>query len=158
MSIIIRVDHQQIEQLDLSPAVTVIEDLKKNQELVTAEQKIKFEINYSLSENDPRELSEIPEIRLWFVALNARYGWLPFLLDWREGELARYTAMLVPHEFKRSEGIVYNPEALDIFIMGKVFVLHEWLKNQGITGNSRLKAMAQIFGYDLDDTFFTLLN
>jgi len=158
MSIVIRIEQQQIEQLDLSPVVMVIEDLKKNQGLMAAEQKIKFEINYSLSENDPRELSEIPEIRLWFVALDARYGWLPFLLDWREGELARYAAMLVPHEFKRSEGIVYNPEALDIFIMGKVFVLHEWLKNQGITGNSRLKAMAQIFGYDLDDAFFTLLN
>jgi len=42
--------------------------------------------------------------------------------------------------------------------MGKVFTLHQWLKSQGVTGNSGLKAMAQIFGYDLDDSFFALLG
>jgi len=29
-------------------------------------------------------------------------------------ELARYTAMLVPHQFSSKEGIQYNPEALEI--------------------------------------------
>lgn len=47
---------------------------------------------------DPRELSEMPDIRLWFVRLDAAYPWLPVVLDWRAGELARYTAMLVPHQ------------------------------------------------------------
>ena len=158
MSILVKVDHGQIEKLDLFPIMDVIDNLQKVGGLISAEQQVKFEINYSLSDTDPREFSEVPEIRLWFVALDAKYPWLPFLLDWREGELARYGAMLVPHEFKRGEGIVYNSEALDILIMGKVFVLYDWLKDQGISGNSRLKAMAQIFGYDLDDGFFGLLR
>lgn len=154
----ITVNHQHIEALDLSPVSTIIEQLEIKEGILSAEQQIQFKLDYILPENDPRELSEIPEIRLWFIALNARYPWFPILLNWREGELARYTAMLVPHEFKRTEGIQYNSEALDIFIMSKVFTLHQWLKNQGVTGNSRLKAMAQIFGYDLDDSFFALLN
>ena len=66
---------------------------------------------------DPRELSEIPEVRLWFIRLDARYPWLPFLLDWKAGELALYTAMLVPHQFSVKEGIQYNLEALEIFLM-----------------------------------------
>ncbi len=158
MTILIKIGDRQIENLDLSPVVTIIEELIKENKIIESEQQIKFEINYSRAETDPRELSEIAEIRLWFIALDVRYNWLPFLLDWKEGELPRYVAMLVPHQFKRNEGIQYNQEALDIFIMQKVFLLNTWLKTQGITGNSRLKSMAQIFGYDLEDSFFDLIN
>ena len=73
--------------------------------IVTAEPKeflertIGFTINYTREDpSDPRELSEFPDIRLWFVRLDATYPWLPVLLDWRAGELARYAAMLVPHQ------------------------------------------------------------
>lgn len=60
---------------------------------------IGFTINYKKEDpRDPRELSEFPDIRLWFVRLDATYPWLPVLLDWRAGELARYAAMLVPHQ------------------------------------------------------------
>lgn len=63
------------------------------------ERTIGFTINYTREDpNDPRELSEFPDIRLWFVRLDATYPWLPVLLDWRAGELARYAAMLVPHQ------------------------------------------------------------
>lgn len=158
MTILIKIGDRQIKNLDLSPAVTIIEELIKENKITESEQQIKFEINYTREETDPRELSEIAEIRLWFIALDVRYNWLPFLLDWKEGELPRYVAMLVPHQFKRNEGIQYNQEALDIFIMQKVFLLNTWLKTQGITGNSRLKSMAQIFGYDLEDSFFDLIN
>ena len=92
-------------------------------------------------------------MRLWFVRLDAVYPWVPFLLDWKAGEFARYAAMLVPHQFNRSEGIQYNPEALEIFMMNKIFVLSDWLKFQGIPSNFRLKSMAQLLGYDLDDDF-----
>lgn len=47
---------------------------------------------------DPRELSELPDVRLWFVRLDTAYPWLPAVLDWRAGELGRYAAMLVPHQ------------------------------------------------------------
>lgn len=63
------------------------------------ERTIGFTINYTREDpHDPRELSELPNIRLWFVRLDAIYPWLPVVLDWRAGELARYAAMLVPHQ------------------------------------------------------------
>ena len=157
MSIKVQVNQQQIQQLDLSPVTTTIEALEQRGEILTLEQQIVFEIDYPRAETDPRELSEIEEIRLWFIALDSLYPWLPFCLNWREGELARYTAMVVPHQFNRSEGIQFNSEALDIFIMNKTFTLNSWLKQHNAKSNSRLKAMAQIFGYDLDDSFLKLL-
>ncbi|BAQ62424.1 hypothetical protein GM3708_2830 [Geminocystis sp. NIES-3708] len=158
MTVNITINQNHIYKLDLSPVEIIIEELGKPQEILTLEQQIVFNIDYPREETDPRELSEIPEIRLWFIALDSRYPWLPFSLNWRDGELVRYTAMLVPHTFSRTEGIQYNSEALDIFIMNKIFTLHRWLKQQNIKGNSRLKAMAQIFGYDLEDSFFELLS
>lgn len=153
----IQINQTQIEQLDLSPVIDLIEKLEQSSDILNLEQQIVFDIDYPRSENDPRELSEIPEIRLWFIALDSLYPWLPFCLNWREGELARYAAMLVPHRFNRTEGIQYNSEALDIWMMQKTFTLSRWLKQQGIKTHSRLKAMAQIFGYDLDDRIFELL-
>ncbi len=157
MAITIKINQNHIKQLDLSPVEKVIEDSEKHQEILILEQQLVFNIDYPREETDPRELSEIPDIRLWFIALDSLYPWLPFCLNWRDGELARYAAMLVPHSFNRVEGIQYNTEALDIFVMAKTFTLHRWLKQQNIKGNSRLKAMAQIFGYDLEDSFFDLL-
>lgn len=158
MSLKINLHSKQINQLDLTPISTVIETLITNNEISAKEQKLTFIIDYPLEPNDPRELSEIPEIRLWFIRVDGLYPWLPFLLDWKNGELARYTAMLVPHEFKRNEGIQYNSEALDIFVMSKIFILTNWLKQQNITGNSRLKSMAQMLGYEIDESFFKTIN
>ena len=157
MSIKVQVNQEQIQQLDLSPVTTTIEALEQRGEILTLEQQIVFEIDYPRDELDPRELSEIEEIRLWFIALDSLYPWFPFFLNWREGELARYAAMIVPHEFHRTEGIQYNSQALDIFVMSKTFTLNKWLKQQNAKSNSRLKAMAQIFGYDLGDEFLQLI-
>ncbi|PSB06778.1 DUF1817 domain-containing protein [Pleurocapsa sp. CCALA 161] len=155
MTVKIALNHQAIACLDLS--------LVKNQitpwlaKIADYEQQLQLAISFERSENDPRELSEIPEIRLWYVRLDTIYPWLPFLLDWKAGELARYAAMLVPHQFNRNEGIIFNPEALEIFVMNKIFVLSDWLKEQGIPERSRLKSMAQLFGYELNDAFFNLI-
>lgn len=157
MTLKIAINTDSINNLDLSSALKVIEELPKDKEIVAYEQKLKFDINYQRDETDPRELSEIPEIRLWFVRLDAMYPWLPFLLDWKGGELAVYAAMLVPHQFSRSEGIIFNPEALEIFVMQKIFVVAEWLKQRDITSKSHLQSMAQMLGYDLDDSFFKLV-
>lgn len=156
MTIKIVLEGKAIANLDLSTAQNQIEPLFE-QKIADYEQQLQFAIDYPREESDPRELSEIPEIRLWFVRLDAVYPWLPFLLDWKTGELTRYTAMLVPHQFNRSEGIMFNPEALEIFVMNKIFVLSDWLKQQGISERSRLKAMAQLFGYELDDAFFEMI-
>ncbi|MEA5619159.1 CRR6 family NdhI maturation factor [Cronbergia sp. UHCC 0137] len=158
MTIIITINNHTINNLELSPALTVIEPLMQNKSIGSYEQQLQFEINYEQEVGDPRELSEIPELRLWFVRLDARYPWLPFLLDWKAGELARYTAMLVPHQFMSKEGIQYNPEALEIFLMHKIFILSDWLKQQSIPNKFRLKSFAQILGYELDDAFFELIK
>jgi hypothetical protein len=63
------------------------------------ERSVGFVINYEREDPyDPRELSEMSDVRLWFVRLDAAYPWLPIVLDWDAGELARYSAMLVPHQ------------------------------------------------------------
>lgn len=156
MTIKIILDHQAIASLDLSSVKNHLAPLLPGK-IADYEQQLQLAIAFEREESDPRELSEIPEIRLWYVRLDATYPWLPFLLDWKAGELARYTAMLVPHQFNRNEGIMFNPEALEIFVMNKIFVLSEWLKAQGISERSRLKSMAQLFGYELDDVFFDLI-
>lgn len=154
MTITIALNAQQINNLDLSPATTAISKLLEAGAIVSYEQQLRLDINYERDPLDPRELSEIPEIRLWFIRLDALYPWLPFLLDWKEGELARYVAMLVPHQFHRTDGIQYNPEALEIFLMHKIFILTEWLQQQGIKSNSKLMSLAQMLGYELDEGFF----
>lgn len=157
MTITIALSSECLHSLDLSPAATVIENLlQEKSALASHEQQLRFDIDYPREPEDPRELSEIPEVRLWFIRLDARYPWLPFLLDWKAGELARYTAMLVPHQFSAKEGIQYNPEALEIFLMQKLFVLTDWMQQLGIPSKSRLKSMAQLLGYDLDDSLFDL--
>ena len=153
MTIKLVLDTKAIASLDLATAKNQLEPLLE-QGIAEYEQQLQFVIDFPRGDDDPRELSEIPEIRLWYVRLDTVYPWLPFLLDWKAGELARYTAMLVPHQFNRSEGIIFNPEALEIFVMNKIFVLSDWLQEQGIPARSRLKSMAQLFGYELDDTFF----
>lgn len=122
------------------------------------EKQVKFEIVFPREAMDPRELSEIPEIRLWFIRLDAKYPGLPLLLDWQSGELARYVAMLVPHQFHPKDGIQFNPEALEIFVMHKVFVVMNWLRSQDISGRSRVQGMTQMLGYELDDEFFNVLG
>lgn len=158
MTITIALNSDCINSLDISPVATAIENLLlEKSALASYEQQLRFDIDYPRTPDDPRELSEIAEIRLWFIRLDSRYPWLPFLLDWKAGELGLYTAMLVPHQFSRKEGIQYNPEALEIFLMQKIFILNDWLQQQGIPSSSRLKSMGQILGYDLDDSMFELL-
>jgi hypothetical protein len=41
--------------------------------------------------------------------------------------------------------------------MQKIFILHDWLKQQGIPSHFRLKSLAQILGYELDDAFFEMI-
>ena len=82
---------------------------------------------------------------------------VPFLLDWEAQELGRYTAMLVPHQFGPN-GIEFNPEALELFLMQKIFALSDWMQQQGIASRIKLKFMAQMLSYELEDEFFDLLE
>src|SRR4028118_231186 len=106
MTITITLTSECLQKLDLSSVQTIINPLLQAQDNKSAyasiEQQITFNIEYARDPEDPRELSEIPEVRLWFIRLDAQYPWLPFLLDWKAGEFARYVAMLVPHQFHRT--------------------------------------------------------
>jgi len=154
----ITITQERIFNLDLSPVTQVVAEKLALGAIADHEQQLSLEIIFPREPEDPRELSEIPEIRLWYIRLDAQYPWIAFLLDWKGGEFARYVAMLVPHEFHRTEGIQYNPEALEIFVMHKVFTLTSWLAAQGISSKGRTQGMAKMLGYELDDDFFTLIK
>lgn len=161
MTIELEITADCLARLDLTPVTMAIApylNTDPQQPLTNLEQQIVWRIAEIREPDDPRELSEIPEIRLWFLRLDSLYPWLPFALDWKAGELGRYAAMLVPHQFSKTEGILFNPEALELFVMGKVFVLADWLRDRGLTARPRLQGMAQMLGYDLDDDFFALLG
>ncbi|KAL1226299.1 Protein CHLORORESPIRATORY REDUCTION 6 [Cardamine amara subsp. amara] len=156
------IDNDSIGRLDLSPfqRATGITSPSSAEPKVYLERSIGFTINYRRGDpGDPRELSEYPDIRLWFVRLDAMYPWLPLLLDWRAGELARYAAMLVPHQMSLRMGVVFNPEALELFVMNKVFVVYPWLKRHGVP-KPRLKTsdMARMLGFGIGDQLFDLLD
>lgn len=158
MTTTISLSPDTIANLDITPVKLQIEQWQTQGKISHQHQAIRFEIDYPRDPSDPRELSEIPEIRLWFIRLDVAYPWLPFLLDWEAGELARYTAMLIPHQFSVSEGIQFNPEALEIFVMRKVLVLTQWMQSEGNTGRQKLKLMTKSLGYELDDAFFNLIQ
>ncbi|MDY6781915.1 MAG: CRR6 family NdhI maturation factor [Cyanobacteriota bacterium] len=158
MSVKILLNSECLHNLELSPVTEKLEKWQVDGNLTDYEQQISFNIEYPREENDPRELSEISEVRLWFIRLDACYPWFLYLLDGKSGESYRYIAMLVPHQFSRSEGIQYNPEALEIFVMNKMFVLGNWLKQQGVSTPTKLKAIAQTLGYELEDDFFAMLG
>lgn len=156
---LISLTETQIQTLDLTAAEAVIQTVIQQIKTASAlsDINLRFEVQYARDDSDPRELSEIPEVRLWFIRLDSRYPWLPLILDWEAGELGRYAAMLIPHQFSPSEGIRYNPEALEIFVMSKVFISLDWMKQQDIMNRTYLKFMTQMLGYELDDSFFALL-
>jgi hypothetical protein len=156
MTVTIELTTELVHRIDTTAATAVIDALLAD--VLAHEQQLQFQIDFEREAGDPRELSEIPELRLWFIRLDAQYPWLPFFLDWKAGELARYVAMLVPHQFHPKDGVQFNPEALEIFVMQRVFVLMHWLQGQGIEGRSRIKAMTQMLGYELEDGFFDLLG
>lgn len=153
----ITLHESHLQTLDLTPAQEVIEPLLAEGKVLNGELGLRFVVDISRDPTDPRELSELPEVRLWFIRLDTYYPWLPLVLDWEAGELGRYAAMLVPHQFSPTEGIRYNPEGLEIFMMAKIFVIAAWLKGQGITQYTRLKFMTQMLGYEIDDGLFELL-
>ncbi|KAG1363246.1 Protein CHLORORESPIRATORY REDUCTION 6, chloroplastic [Cocos nucifera] len=160
------INNDVIRRLDLSP----IQALAANKCRTTGdsppepkellEHTVGFTINYEREDPyDTREVSEIPDIRLWFVRLDACYPWFPVVLDWRAGELARYAAMLVPHQISMRLGIVFNPEALELFVMKKSFIVYSWLKQQNIP-KPKLKTcdMARMLGFGLGDELFDLID
>jgi hypothetical protein len=56
-------------------------------------------------------------------------------------------------------GVVFNPEALELFVMKKVFAVEAWLKQQNHP-KPRLKTtdMAKMLGFGIGDELFDLIE
>lgn len=125
--------------------------------LLASAASVELVFDWPRQADDPRELSEIPELRLWSLRADACHPWLPLLLERAGGQLTRHVAMLIPHGFQRTEGIRFAPESLELWLTHRLFLLDHWLAQAGLSGRAGLGQMAAVLGYELDPAFWTPL-
>eukprot|EP00899_Mesostigma_viride_P017874 jgi/Mesvir1/26088/Mv06808-RA.1 len=160
----VRLMTSDIQRLDLGPFYAALQEYLLadggHRRLELLQHPVSFQIEYTAGgAEDPRELCEIPEVRLWFLRLDSECPWLPCVLDWRAGELARYAAMCVPHQVSRKDGIVYNPEALELFMTGKMFACYAWLEAAGLADPMpRIRDMYQVVGFRISTSIFDVIR
>ena len=145
-----------IQALDLSPlsAWAALEPSALLARAADPQQQLRFAFDWPRASDDPRELSEVPELRLWSLRADATYPWLPLVLERSGGELTRHVAMLLPHGFREAEGIRFAPEALELWITHRLFLLDGWALAAGLTCRSALAQMAAVLGLELDPAFW----
>ena len=119
---------------------------------------LSLRFDWPRADDDPRELSEIPEVRLWALRADAAHPWLPLLLERSSGELTRHVAMLLPHGFSRSEGIRFAPESLELWTTHRLFLLDGWARSLGLNCRQGLGQMAAVLGFELDGSFWQGLS
>ena len=155
-SLTIQLDQTSICSLDLRPLAPLCQR--------SPAQRFSFDGNVTLAivdwrdPQDPRELSEVPEVRLWHLFADQHCPWLPLVLGREDGMLSRYVAMLVPHRFSTSEGIHFHPEALELWITARWMALDAWCHREQLSGRRRLEQMATMLGFELDHSFWHLLD
>lgn len=144
-----------IRGLDLSP----LQPLRQGglAERLRQAGSLELHLDWPRPPEDPRELSEIPELRLWSLRADALDPWLPLLLERSSGQLTRHVAMLLPHGFSRNEGIRFAPESLELWITHRLFLLEEQGRAEGINCRGSLAQMAAVLGFELDPGFWTPL-
>ncbi len=153
-TVVVSADH--VRQLDLSVLKPWLELAPA--ELLERSGQLSLSFSWPQAAEDPREPSEIAELRLWSLRADAHYPWLTLLLERSSGQLCRHVAMQLPHSFSRSEGIRFAPASLELWITHRLFVLEAWGRSQGLTCRGQLTAMATVLGYDLDPHFWTALD
>ncbi|MFM7086656.1 MAG: CRR6 family NdhI maturation factor [Cyanobium sp.] len=144
-----------IRRLDLSPLDPLLQQ-PLAERLQTAG-LVELQLEWPRPAEDPRELSEIAEVRLWSLRADARDPWLPLLLERSSGQLTRHVAMLLPHGFSRQEGIRFAPESLELWITHRLFQLDELGRDAGLNCRGSLAQMAAVLGFELDPDFWTPL-
>jgi hypothetical protein len=151
----VAVSAEQIRSLELAP----IEALLHRQPLQHLETagSLELELDWPRAADDPRELSEIPEVRLWSLRADAACPWLPMLLERSSGQLTRHVAMLLPHGFSRQEGIRFAPESLELWITHRLFQLDQEARDAGVNCRGGLSEMAAVLGFELDPDFWSPL-
>lgn len=150
------VSSDAIRQLDLSPLEAWA--ALGPAELIGAAGSLELQYDWPRPAEDPREVSEIAEPRLWTLRADAHYPWLPLLLERAGGQLTRHVAMLLPHGFSRSEGIRFAPEALELWITHRFFLLDHWAGGHGLSCRQGLGQMAAVLGLELDSSFWDPLD
>lgn len=56
-------------------------------------------------------------------------------------------------------GLVYNPEALELFAMNKLFLVHEWLKARKVAKpEAKLNNMLRMLGFSISSQLFDLVE
>lgn len=141
-----------IRSLDLSPLATLA--ALPPRQMVAMGAALILDFDWPLAADDPRERSELPELRLWSLRADALCPWLPLLLDRSSGQLVRHVAMLLPHGFSRSEGLRFAPESLELWITHRLFLLDAWAQADGLNIRQGLGQMAAVLGFDLDPAFW----
>ena len=145
-----------IRHLDLS-ALAKYSD-RPLRELLSLGPVLELQFEWPRAADDPRELAECPEPRLWALRADSRYPWLPLLLERDRGSLIRHVAMVVPHRFSRSEGLRFDPEALELWITHRLMQLDDLCRSNGRAMRGNLSQMAAALGYELDEGFWSLLH
>ena len=148
----LEISEQQIRSLDLAALQPM--GLLRPADLIQQSGSLELGFQWPRSVDDPRELSEIPELRLWSLRADAEYPWLPLLLERSSGQLTRHGAMLLPHQFSRTEGIRFAPEALELWITHRLFGLDAWSRQHGLGIRQGLAQMAAVLGFELDPGFW----
>jgi hypothetical protein len=153
---LIQLDPVVIRSLDLAPLAPWA--ALGAAELLSLGPVLELQFDWPLQADDPRERSEIPELRLWSLRADALYPWLPLVLERGGGQLARHVAMLLPHGFSASEGLRFAPESLELWITHRLFQLEAWGARHGIATRANLAQMAAVLGYELDQEFWKPLD
>jgi len=150
------INADSIRRLDLSPLQTWSE--QSLAELLDNGPVLELSFDWPRDPTDPRELAECPEPRLWALRADARYPWLPLLLERDRGSLIRHVAMVVPHSFSRTEGLRFDPQALELWITHRLMQLDDLGRNNDQQVRGNLSLMAAALGYELDAGFWAMLT
>ena len=127
-------------------------------DLLNQSGQLSMELEWPRDAEDPRELSEIQELRLWSLRADALCPWLPLLLERSRGDLVRHVAMLLPHRFQAQEGIRFTQDSLDLWVTHRLFLLEAWAAEGGLSCRQGLAQMAAVLGFELDAAFWQLLD
>ena len=151
-TLLINVSAEQIRALDMAP----LQELRQLSAagLLDLEDSVALQLDWPRADDDPRELSEVPECRLWSLRADALCPWLTLLLQRSDGQLSRHVAMQVLHEFSRNEGLRFDPDDLSLWISHRLFWLDDWGNQQGLALRGRLGQMAAVLGFNVEAGFW----
>ncbi len=150
------IDAVAIQTLDLRPMNPWME--RPLTDLLRNGAGLELQYKWPRDAEDPRELSECPEPRLWALRADAVYPWLPLVLERSGGSLIQHVAMVVPHNFSPSEGIRFDPQALELWITHRFMLLDHLGEQLAQSQRGNLLQMAATIGYEVDPAFWTLLD